>query len=84
MVFQTTAKGSYMEENTELLRKLAFRLKALREERGWTQETFADHIGMDRSSYAGTECGLHNPKLSTLKKYADGFGMSLSEFFSAF
>ena len=73
-----------MEENTELLRKLVFRLKALREVRGWTQEAFADLIEMDRSSYAATECGLHNPKLSTLKKYADGFGMSLSEFFSAF
>lgn len=73
-----------MAENKAILHKLATLLKELRQQHHLSQEQFAAAIGMDRSTYAGTERGRHDPKLSSLWKFADGFNMTLAEFFAEF
>jgi transcriptional regulator with XRE-family HTH domain len=61
-----------------LLKKIALRLKALREERGLSQEELYNetdiHIGR-------IETGRSNISVSTLSMLCKYFGISLSEFF---
>jgi transcriptional regulator with XRE-family HTH domain len=56
------------------------RLRQLREERGWTQEVFAEKADIDRSYVAGVEAGLRNPSIKAVAKMAAGFGMTVSDF----
>lgn len=62
-----------------LLRALGWRVRQLREAKGWTQERLADRVALDRSYIAGIEAGLRNPSFKALGKIARGFGVSLSE-----
>ena len=39
-------------------------------------------VGVERSYLARVEAGSRNASIDVLEKIADGFGMSLSEFFS--
>ena len=55
------------------------RLKALRAERGWSQEEFADRAGLHRTYVSAVERAVRNPTLPILAKMAKGFGMSLAE-----
>lgn len=63
---------------TELLGK---RIKALRTEKGISQEKFALSIGMDRTYFASVEAGKRNISIVNIKKIADGLHVSLSELF---
>lgn len=62
-----------------LLRSLGTRVRSLREGRDWTQETLADHAGIDRSYIAGIEAGLRNPSVKALAKIAKGLGIKMAE-----
>jgi DNA-binding XRE family transcriptional regulator len=62
-----------------LIGALASRVRQLRHEGGWTQQTLADHAGLDRSYIAGVEAGLRNPTVKALGKVAQGLGVSLSQ-----
>lgn len=55
------------------------RCKDLRMKTGLSQESFANLINMDRSYYASIEVGRRNVTLSSMKKIADGLGVSLSD-----
>jgi predicted transcriptional regulator len=44
------------------------KLKALRNERGWTQPVLARKAGVPHGYIARLETGRHDPKLSTLAK----------------
>lgn len=61
-----------------LLKKIALRLKALREEKGISQEDLYNetdiHIGR-------IETGKNNLSVSTLSALCEHFGLSLAEFF---
>jgi len=61
--------------------ELGQRFRALRQERGISQEKFALKIGMDRTYYASVEAGRRNIAIENIKKIADGFGVSLAELF---
>lgn len=63
-----------------LLSALGWRIRKLREEEGWTQETLAEKTDLDRSYIAGIEAGLRNPSLKALRKLAKGFGLSMAQF----
>jgi transcriptional regulator with XRE-family HTH domain len=54
-------------------------LRLARRERGFTQETFARHVGLDRSYVGAIERGEFNVSFGTLMKLADGLDMRLSE-----
>lgn len=66
---------------TLLQMKLGLRMKDLRAEADISQEQFAYKIGMDRSYFASVEVGDRNVTLANLAKIAEGFDMTLSEFF---
>jgi transcriptional regulator with XRE-family HTH domain len=66
---------------TQILRLLAERIKALRGTRGWTQEQLADRASMQRSYLADLELGRRNPSVRTLVRLANAFGIAVGELF---
>ena len=57
-------------DDRKLLRAVGRRIAELRSERGWTQETFAEHYGAS-AKYAQTlELGTQNLSLTTLARIA--------------
>ena len=56
---------------------LTQRLQALRRDRGLSQRTLADAIGVDRSTYAYYELGRTRPTLETLVCIARYYEVSL-------
>lgn len=61
--------------------KVGLRIKDLRAAEDISQERFANKIGMDRTYLASIEVGQRNVTLQNLAKIANGFDMTLSEFF---
>lgn len=61
-------------------KRLLARIRALREARGLTQESFAERAGLTYKHYQQVEAGRKSDvRLSTLLKMADGLGLRLSE-----
>jgi transcriptional regulator with XRE-family HTH domain len=63
----------------ELNKRVAMRLKRLREERGLTQEQLAKRSGMSHGYLARLEIGMHDPSLSTLAKLAKALKVPVGE-----
>lgn len=61
--------------------KVGLRIKDLRAINDVSQERFANKIGMDRTYLASIEVGQRSVTLQNLSKIANGFDMTLSEFF---
>lgn len=53
-------------------------IRRLRQERGFSQEAFANEIGLDRSYVGGIERGEHNLALMNLSKIAAALDLSSS------
>lgn len=66
----------------QLLLKLGKRVRALRLDRGWTQEELAHRSGLNRSYMSEVERGRSDVSLSTLQKIARPLGISLAELLS--
>lgn len=60
-----------MEKKGPLNRRLGANLRAIRLERGFTQEGWAAHLGYDRTYVASVERGERNVTLDTLSALAD-------------
>jgi transcriptional regulator with XRE-family HTH domain len=58
---------------------LGARVKALRQERGLLQKQVAEKAGLTASMVSQIESGRLNPTLTTLRKVADAFGISIPE-----
>lgn len=56
-------------------------VRAERKARGYSQEAFADHIGIDRSYMGGVERGERNLSLTNIMRIMVGLEMKPSEFF---
>lgn len=56
-------------------RDLGDRIRAVRIDRGFTQESFAAQVDLDRSYYGAIERGEHNITVEMLSVVADGLGM---------
>ena len=54
----------------DVRRRLGLNLKKLREEQGFSQESFADHCGLHRTYISGIERGVRNPTVVILDKIA--------------
>lgn len=65
--------------STDIRIQLGDRVRALRQERGWTQVEMADFLGMDRSYLSEIENGKKDPSLSMLKVMAEGLSISISK-----
>jgi len=70
--------------STDIRVRLGNRIRALRQERGWTQVEMAEMLGVDRSYLSEIETGKKDPSLRVLKTIADGFGLSLSQLLRGF
>jgi transcriptional regulator with XRE-family HTH domain len=55
-------------------RALARAIRSTRERRGYSQEGFARHVGLDRSYFGAIERGEFNVTLDTIVKIARGLG----------
>lgn len=64
---------------SDLLRQFSHKIKRIRSQRGLTQEGLALVCNLDRTYIGRLERMERSPSLGTLKKLADGLGMSLSE-----
>lgn len=58
------------------------KLKHLREEKGMTQQTMAEHLYVTRQAISRWECGVRYPDLLTAKKIAEVLGTSIDELVS--
>jgi transcriptional regulator with XRE-family HTH domain len=62
-----------------VLKALGQRIRELRSEQGYSQESFADHCGVHRTFMGTIERGESNLSFSNLVKVAEGLGITLSE-----
>jgi ribosome-binding protein aMBF1 (putative translation factor) len=63
------------------LRELGQRLRALRQERGWTLEEASEQVGIDWRHIGRVELGELNVTIATLVRLAVGYGVKVGEFF---
>lgn len=56
-------------------------LRALRKERGWSQEALADRLSVSRQTIYAIEVGKYDPSLSLAFDIADLFGLRIEEVF---
>lgn len=56
-------------------------IKEIRAQKGFSQSSFAEKIGIDRAYYASIEAGKHSASLEKIVDIANGLGISLSELF---
>lgn len=54
-------------------------LRRFREERGFSQEAFADHCGLHRTYISGIERGVRNPTVLIVEKIAKALKVSAAE-----
>jgi XRE family transcriptional regulator, regulator of sulfur utilization len=57
-------------------------VRELRRERGWAQEAFAAHSGIDRSYFGAIERGEFNVTLDTIVRLAAGLDTSAAMLFA--
>jgi transcriptional regulator with XRE-family HTH domain len=58
-------------------------VRKLREKQDYSQESFADAIGVHRTYMGTLERGLGNPSLDIIAKIALGLGISIAKLFEA-
>lgn len=61
--------------------RLAQNIRARRAERGWSQEAFADVVGLDRTYIGGIERCERNVSVDNIERIAKGFGVDIQEMF---
>jgi len=81
MIFSRNAAFAHVSSIAHILgamqSKLAENLKALRRERGWTQQALADRVGLTRPTLGAYEEGRSEPKLSVLIDLAACFEITV-------
>lgn len=65
-------------ENKELLQKIGKKIKALRQEKGISQQELAAMINYEKSNMSRLEAGNTNPTILTLDKIAKALGVEIS------
>ena len=78
MSVSTNHQASVFEEK---LKKLGSNIRRAREERGFTQEAFAQEIGIDRAYYGRIERGLINLSAKMIFMLAQALETSPDKFF---
>lgn len=63
----------------DLQRRLGRNLRAWREERGLSQEAFAELVGVHRTYMGGVERGERNLTLRSVERLADVLGVEATE-----
>ncbi|MEO9827596.1 MAG: helix-turn-helix transcriptional regulator [Paracoccaceae bacterium] len=60
----------------DIRERLAKNLRLLRQEKGWSQEAFADEAGLHRTYISDIERGARNPTISVVDKLATALGVT--------
>jgi len=63
----------------DVRRRLGLNLKRLREDQGFSQESFADHCGLHRTYISGIERGVRNPTVIIIDKIAKALKVSAGQ-----
>ena len=63
----------------DVRRRVGLNLKKLREEQGYSQESFADHCGLHRTYISGIERGVRNPTVIIIDKIAKALKVSAGQ-----
>lgn len=87
VVYRKAYAGARIADRDGIARRLGLRLRQLREDRGFTQESMASRTGIDPKTYQGYENGTgdyksgrpFNPKLNTLMALASGLDLSMPQ-----
>lgn len=56
--------------------RLAKNLRRLRQQKGWSQEAFADEAGLHRTYVSDLERGARNPTITVVDKLAVALGVT--------
>lgn len=59
----------------EIRERLAKNLRQLRQDKGWSQEAFADEAGLHRTYISDLERGARNPTITVVDKLATALGV---------
>ena len=59
--------------------RLARNIRALRGEKGWSQEDYADRAGIHRTYVSDIERARRNPTISVIEKLAAPFGVAAGD-----
>lgn len=70
-----------MEDATAIRKRLGKRVRALRENKKWSQEELAHESGLARSFTGAIERGEKDLRLTTLVKLANTFKIAVSQLF---
>jgi transcriptional regulator with XRE-family HTH domain len=76
------AKPSPTYAGSKELRAIGALIRKMRKDLGYSQEAFADEVGIDRSYMGGIERGEHNLALMNLLKISKSLRLPLSQLFS--
>jgi transcriptional regulator with XRE-family HTH domain len=68
-----------MKRNVDILKQFGERVRELRKAKGFSQEAFAAHCGLDRTYVGGIERGERNVALRNIAVIANSLGISISE-----
>ena len=68
-----------MAKRRDILLRFGARVRQLRSEQGWSQEAFAQHVGVDRTYMGGIERGERNLALRNIERIAIGLEMTIAE-----
>lgn len=70
-------------ERTFTVEDFGIRLRELRQAQGYSQESFALTVELDRTYIGGIERGERNPGLKTILRIAEALQVPVAELFSA-
>jgi DNA-binding XRE family transcriptional regulator len=81
-VIQNLASGKNRKPNFEVGRRIGERVRALRRERGLTQDQLARMSGLKRPNLSRLEAGSHVPGISLLERLAESLDVNISDLMS--
>jgi transcriptional regulator with XRE-family HTH domain len=68
-----------MSERHDVLKRFGARIRELRTAKGFSQEGFAAHCGLDRTYVGGIERGERNVALRNIEVIAKALNLTISE-----
>jgi len=68
-----------MAKHADILERFGTRVRELRTAQGYSQETFAHEVELDRTYIGGIERGERNVALRNIEKIATTLGISIAE-----
>ena len=66
-----------MGRKDDILERFGERVRELRKAKGWSQEEFAHHCGLDRTYEGSVERGERNVALRNIERIAAALGISI-------